>query len=113
MRGLKALMETMSEKIDRLTEQNRALRVRTPVPATQSSIDTWPKRNGRTSNPALAGEAAEDIPPTPSLIHSVHAGVETDPAMVRRMKGGRRLRGRAKEKKGMERMQGSVPSWAW
>jgi len=31
MRGLKA----MSEKIDRLTEENRALRVQTPVPATQ------------------------------------------------------------------------------
>jgi len=35
MRGLKALMGTVSEKIDRLTKENRTLRVQTPVPATQ------------------------------------------------------------------------------
>jgi len=34
MRGLEALMKTMTEKIDGLTEDNRALRVQTPVPAT-------------------------------------------------------------------------------
>jgi len=33
------------------------------------------------SNPAPAGEAAEGYPPpTPTLIHSVHAVAETDPA---------------------------------
>jgi len=35
MRGLKALMETVSEEIDRLTEEIRTPWVQTPVPATQ------------------------------------------------------------------------------
>ena len=35
MKDLKVLMTTMSERIDKLTEDNRALREQTPVPATQ------------------------------------------------------------------------------
>ena len=41
MKGLKALMETMSGKIDKLTEDKRALRSKTPTAAaTTTSIDT-------------------------------------------------------------------------
>jgi len=62
MGGLKALMEAMNGKIDRLTEENRALRVQTPFPAAASYIDTTSAAETETdgaSNPAPAGEAAE------------------------------------------------------
>jgi len=63
-------METMSEKIDRFTEENRALRVQTPVPATHPlpspPIDTTSAVETETdgaSDPAPAGEAAEEYLP--------------------------------------------------
>jgi len=87
MRGLKALMETMSEKTDRLTEENRALRVQTPVPATQpllpppSTSPPRPKRK-RTGpqTPHQPAKQQRNTSPTQTLMHSVHAGVETNPA---------------------------------
>jgi hypothetical protein len=65
MKDLGVQMTAMSEQIDKLTEENRALRTQKPVPATQPllpPLSTPPrpkrKRNGA-SNPAPAGEAAE------------------------------------------------------
>jgi len=58
MRGLKALMKTMTEKIDGLTEDNRALRVQILVPdiaAAASSIDTTSGRNGNGRVVAIRG----------------------------------------------------------
>jgi len=87
MRAFKALMETMSEKTDRLTEENRALRVQTPVPATQPlpppplTPPPRPKRN-RTGpqSPHQPAKQQRNTSPAPTLMHSVHAGVDTNPA---------------------------------
>jgi len=57
MKDLKVLMTTMSERIDKLTEGNWALRKQTPVPATQplppppSTLPPRPSGNGRGLKP--------------------------------------------------------------
>jgi hypothetical protein len=139
MRGLKALMDTMSEKIDKLTEENRALRAQTPVPATQplppppSTPPPQPKRK-RTGpqTPHQPAKQQRNTSPTPTLMHSVHAGVETNPAQPAPStsatatgpaprhgetdegwkKVERKRKGKGKEKKGKDWKEGSVPSWA-
>ena len=66
MRAFKALMEAMNGKIDRLTEENRALRVQTPFPAAASYIDTTSAAETETdgaSNPAPTDEGAEGYLP--------------------------------------------------
>jgi len=129
MWGLNALMETMSEIIDKLTEDDRALQAQTPVPATQPLPPPPSTPPPRPKRPASAGEAAEEYLPhtnsralcacrrgdqsraTASSTSAAAAGPaprhgETDEGWkkVERRKG--------KGKKGVERKEGSVPSWA-
>jgi hypothetical protein len=87
MKDLKVLMTTMSERIDKLTEENRALRKQTPVPATQplppppSTPPPRPKRKWTgPQTPHQPAKQLRDTSPTPTLMHSEHADVETDPA---------------------------------
>jgi len=125
--GLRAIMETMSEIIDRLTEENRALRGQTPVPATQQlppppSIPLpRPKRTGpqtphhlpHTNSHALCA-CSRPIPRNPYYQQQPQS--RSPHLVVRRMRDGRRLRGSAKGKgrrrrggtEGVERMEGSI-----
>jgi len=87
MKDLKVLMTTMSERIDKLTEENRALRKQTPVPATQPlppPPSTPPPRAKRKwtgpQTPHQPAKQLRDTSPSPTLMHSEHADVETDPA---------------------------------
>ena len=80
-------MTTMSERIDRLTEENWALGKQTPVPAAQplpppSSIPP-PRPKRKWTGPQTPHQPAKqlrDTSPTPTLMRSEHADVETDPA---------------------------------
>jgi hypothetical protein len=72
MKDLKVLMTTMSERIDKLTEENRALRIpeanasASYTAAAASSIDTTSAAKAEmdgASNPAPAGEATEGYLP--------------------------------------------------
>jgi len=87
MKDLKVLVTTMSERIDKLTEENRALRKQTPVPATQplppppSTPPPRPKQKWTgPQTPHQPAKQLRDTSPTPTLTHSEHADVETDPA---------------------------------
>jgi hypothetical protein len=86
MKDLKVLMTTMSERIDKLTEENRELREQTPVPATQplppppSTPPPRPKRKWtEPQTPHQPARQLRDSSPTPTLMHSEHADVETNP----------------------------------
>jgi len=122
----------MSEKIDTLTEGNRAIASAIYTAATASSTDTTSAagtKTGGASDPTPAGEAAGGYPHTNS--HE-HADMETDPAQPALStaatatgpaprhgeteegweKVERKRKEKGKEKKGVERKEGSVPSWA-
>jgi len=73
----------MSEKIDRLTEENRCKRqvpATQPLPPPPSTPPPRPKRKRTGPQTPPAGEAADGYLPHTNLMHSLHAGMETDPA---------------------------------
>jgi len=139
MKDLKVLMTTMSERIDKLTEENRALREQTPVPATQplppppSTPPPRPKR--KWTGPQTPHQPAKQLrdtsphrlsctrsmrmwKPTPRNPRHQHLIRPQGPhlAMATRTRDGRRLKGSAK---GKERREGqdleerwAFPSWA-
>jgi len=89
MKDLKVLMTTMGGRIGGLTEGDRALRKQTPVPAAQppppppppSTPPPRPKRKWTgPQTPHQPAKQLKDTSPTPTLMHSEHADVETNPA---------------------------------
>jgi len=87
MKDLKVLMTTMSKRTDKPTEENRTLRKQTLVPAARplppplSTPPPRPKRNWTgPQTPPQPAKQPRDTSPTPTLMHSEHADVESDPA---------------------------------
>jgi len=138
MKDLKVLMTTISERIDKLTE-NLVLRKQAPAPATKplppppSTPPPRPKRKWTgPQTPHQPAKQLRDTSPTPTLMHSEHADVGTDttqppPSTSATAAGlaprhgdtdeGWKKVGRKRNGKGEKRGAGfgrevSVPSWA-